>query len=208
MQAPDFPLSIGKDVSAGIKSLRHRTISEEALLVLLCRWQAATVRARTPRTDRLIQPGSALSMASTKPDGPIVRSSRRTSSNEAKSMACVTILKSDRASEPTGSHQKNFRSSSAASSCAMAYTERFFHAFNITGKGACGQRTAAPLRSIHVLYQCVNGVGDEIPSANTTLRAFSSQRPTRTSALPKFFPCNRPMKAAGAFSRPSVTSSR
>ena len=31
---------------------------------------------------------------------------------------------------------------------------------------------------------------------------------TRTSAFPKLRPSNIPMKAAGAFSRPSVTSSR
>src|SRR5947208_13171336 len=60
----------------------------------------------------LIQPGWAASITSTKRCAPNTVSSRRTSSNGARLIACARILISERGCEPTGSHQKNFRSNS------------------------------------------------------------------------------------------------
>jgi hypothetical protein len=44
--------------------------------------------------------------------------------------------------------------------------------------------------------------------AGTAIEKCHADGATRTSAFPKLRPCSIPMKAAGAFSRPSVMSSR
>jgi hypothetical protein len=72
---------------------------------------ASARRPRQNSQDRSsIHPGSARSIASTR------RSRRRTSSNEAKFIAWARIRACDRGCKPTGSHQKNLLSSSAARS--------------------------------------------------------------------------------------------
>jgi hypothetical protein len=82
-------------------------------------------RIRRPRQnshDRSsIQPGPAPSIVSTSRSGPSVCSSRRTSAKLAKLIACARILASERGREPTGSHQKNFRSNSDESSLGRPY---------------------------------------------------------------------------------------
>src|SRR5437667_1652907 len=78
---------------------------------------ASARRPRQNSQDRsLIHPGSASSMASTNREGPSVFSRRRTSANEAKSIAWARIRAWERGCTPTGSHQQQRLSSSLAKS--------------------------------------------------------------------------------------------
>ena len=82
--------------------------------------------------------------------------------------------------------------------------------------GAPAERDHAPQRRQDRTVRTISSAPSSEAEAARRVRALFAdggeegvaQRLTRTSALPKFFPCNRPMKAAGAFSMPSVMSSR
>src|SRR5262245_19765932 len=100
---------------------------------------ASCKRPRQNSQDRsLIQPGSAFSMTSTKRRGPSTVSRRRTSSNEARLIACARTLASDRGCEPIGSHQKNFCSSSDRKSFGSRYVVDPSMVFYIASDAACG----------------------------------------------------------------------
>src|SRR5271156_5047397 len=87
----------------------------------------ARKRPRQNSQDRsLIQPGSAPRIASAKRSRPSVFSNDRTSPNEAKSIACARIRASERGCRPTGSHQKNLRSSSDAMSFGRLCVDEVF----------------------------------------------------------------------------------
>jgi hypothetical protein len=100
---------------------------------------ASCKRPRQNSQDRsLIQPGSAFSMTSTKRCGPSTVSRRRTSSNEARLIACARTLASDRGCEPIGSHQKNFCFRSDRKSFRSRYVVDPSMVFYIASDAACG----------------------------------------------------------------------
>jgi hypothetical protein len=57
------------------------------------------------------------------------------SSNEPRLIACARILMSDRGCEPTGSHQKNFRSNSDKKSLGSEYEVDASMGSNIASEG-------------------------------------------------------------------------
>ncbi len=83
-----------------------------------------------------------------------------------------------------------------------------YWAWNNTLSVAAAERDHAPERRQDRAVRQPQTHFRQAEAAGGVIAGRGFQVATRTSALPKFFPSSRPMKAAGAFSKPSVTSSR